>query len=154
MTIRRQKNVIKMLILALGLVVFFGLTTIVSAAGRDIIGHGTQIKPSAIASADDQTSGQGSSSQESSQQSSQQGTSQQGTGQQTGKGGQVITDKTDPVPTGMMSQLYPFITMLSVNFLLVALFMHLRLNQTRYGRSQVYYREMEDFQWIMRHLND
>ena len=68
--------------------------------------------------------------------------------------GQAVTTAADNAATGMFDQLYPFITVLSASFLLLAFFMHLRLNQSRYGRSQAHYREIDDFHWRMRHLND
>ena len=139
---KSRVNIIKMLILAAGICVFLGTTVIASAdnvataVGRDLVGRGTAIR-SGVAT----PSGSG-------------GTTTSEAGGTTSGSSQADTKQVDAANTGMIDQLYPFITMLALNFVLFALFVHLRLNQSRYGRSQAYYKEIDDFHWRMKHLND
>lgn len=134
----KRRNIIKMLIVALGVCAIFGTAVIAyadnedgyAAPGRDIVGRGTAIEASAVPTSSEQTPQL----------------------PQDPKGS--TTTAVDAVNTGMFDQLYPFVTMLAINFLLFALFVHLRLNQARYGRNQTHYREIDDFHWRMRHLDD
>ena len=145
-------NIIKMLIIALGVCAFLGTAVIASAAGvatapgRDLVGRGTAISARPVASAETTATQQTTPTQQT--------TSPQQTLPPKGQETAVETTVADNAATGMIDQLYPFITMLALHFLLLALFMHLRLNQSRYGRSQAHYREIDDFHWRMQHLND
>ncbi len=140
---KTRVNIIKMLIFATGICVFLGTTVIASAdnvataVGRDLVGRGTAIR-SGVATTPSETGG----------------TTTSESGGATSGSTQADTKQVDAVNTGMIDQLYPFITMLALNFVLFALFVHLRLNQSRYGRSQAYYKEIDDFHWRMKHLND
>ena len=176
---KKRNNVIKMLIVALGVTSILGTATFVSAAGRDLVGRGTVISAQTVS---EDTSGQSAQKEETSgqqgqgsQQPSQQGSSQQGSSDPINKAEeqdpswdaskssgnaqgtssqQAGTQQASPVSTGVMEQIYPFLVMLCINLALFALFVHLRLNQSRYGRSQAYYREIDDFHWKMKHLDD
>ena len=55
------------------------------------------------------------------------------------------TRTNNPVPTGYVDDAMPFLIVMGIGIFMLLAFSHMQLNQTRYGKSEKYVKELKDF---------
>ena len=160
-----KKNVARMLLVFVMVLAMFGSTMSVYAAGSlDLVGNGTGTSSSVTTTTPkpttSTTSGTSSSSSSKTQTSTSTGSVTAGTSnastatqsntQTTQTQTTASTTTAQVVQTGNLEKSIPFAAAMAAAILMIMLFVHLQLNQTRIGKSEKYYKEMEDFRFMCR----
>ena len=155
-----KKNVAKMLLVFVMVLAMFGSTVTVFAAGSlDLVGNGTGTSTTVTGGSQSTSTSTTSGSQTTtSTTTTTSGSVTAGTSTTpstttttTPSTTTATTTTTAPVvQTGNMEKSIPFAAAMAAAVLMVVLFVHLQLNQTRIGKSEKYYKEMEDFRFMCR----
>ena len=147
-----KKNVAKMLLVFVMVLAMFGSTVTVFAAGSlDLVGNGTGTSTTVTGGSQSTSTSTTSGSQTTtSTTTTTSGSVTAGTSTTPSTTTATTTTTAPVVQTGNMEKSIPFAAAMAAAVLMVVLFVHLQLNQTRIGKSEKYYKEMEDFRFMCR----